>query len=709
MLSRYFGFQEEPFGATPDPRWLYRSARHREALASLRYGFLSNRGFTALIGPPGLGKTTLLFQFLHDIRNSTRIVFLFDTQCEPPGLLRYILRDLGIAPAVNGDEMHVQLEDVLVKEARAGRRVVVVVDEAQNLSDESLEMLRLLTNYETPRAKLLHIVLSGQPLLADTLMKPSMEQLRQRVTTSCWLEPFSIEETTAYIRHRLEQAGYRGAPLFRKDALRRIMVASHGIPRLINNLCFNALSLCCEQKRQQVDGSMAAEAIAIQELDPESRKKITARWELAAGQPLQPRQSIQPEQLLRPEQPIQREKLLQPEQPHQTAQVLRPKQPLQLEQLLRPEQPAQAEEPEPVLRRLMVPAAAVLLAALGIGVFSLSAGWQPWSHQTGYIQSLNTKFLSASGPQSSQPNISTRIVAAPSSKPSPLNTNDLFVAIPAPATAKIGKVTVAEPPAKTEPSATKVVSPPVPAPAVANIDRVTVAEPPVKTTPSATKVVSPPVPAPAVANIDRVTVAEPPAKIKRFQITAEPDETLQNICVRYLGICDLKRRHEIQALNPNLTDLDHIQAGQKIWLPAPEPAPIVQPSSAQAHLNQVPGASSNANVTPSATTAAIRNPAGGNRGAVESPHVAGKVANAGLPSATGTARAGSYGKVASAGIPGVVKATARVKIPVAPVPDGILPKSTESSNPAEQDTPNCGGTVEMPCPKLQIRPTPPPD
>jgi hypothetical protein len=667
--------------------------------------------------------------------------------------------------------MHMQLEDFLVKEARAGRRVVVVVDEAQNLSDEALEMLRLLTNYETPQAKLLHIVLSGQPLLADTLMKPSMEQLRQRVTTSCWLEPFSIEETTAYIRHRLEQAGYRGAPLFRKDALRRIMVASHGIPRLINNLCFNALSLCCEQKRQQVDGSMAAEAIAIQELDPESRKKITARWELAAGQSIQPEQLLRPdqpiqrekllqpdqphqteqvlrpkqplqlEQLLRPEQPIRREKLLQPEQPHQTEQMLRPKQPLQLEQLLRPEQPAQAEEPEPVLRRLMVPAAAVLLVALGIGVFSLSAGWHPWSHRTSYIQSLNTKFLLASGPQSSKPNISTRIVAAPSSKPSPLNTNDLSVSIPAPATANIdratvaelaakttpsatkalsppipapalanrSRVTVAEPPAKTTPSATKALSPPTPAPAVANIDRVIVAEPPVKTTPSATKVVSPPTPAPAVANIDRVIVAEPPAKIKRFQITAEPNETLQDICVRYLGICDLKRLHEIQALNPNLTDLDHIQAGQKIWLPAPEPAPIAQPSSAQAHLIQTPGASSNANVKPSAATAAIRNPAGGDRGAAELPHVAGKVAHAGLPGATSTAWAGSYGKVASAGIPSVVKRAAPAKMPVVPVPAAMLPKPAGSSNPAEQDTPNCGGTVEMPCPKLQIRPTPPPD
>ena len=137
------------------------------------------------------------------------------------------------------------------------------------------------------------------------------------------------------------------------------------------------------------------------------------------------------------------------------------------------------------------------------------------------------------------------------------------MSIPAPGTAKIGKVTVAEHPTKTEPSATKALSPPIPAPALANIGRVTVAEPPAKTEPSATKVLSPPIPAPAVANIDRGTAAEPLAKIKRFQITAEPNETLQDICVRYLGIWDLKRLHQIQALNPDLTGLDHIQAGQK--------------------------------------------------------------------------------------------------------------------------------------------------
>ena len=898
MLSQYFGFQEEPFGATPDPRWLYRSAKHREALASLRYGFYSNRGFTALIAPPGLGKTTLLYQFLHDIRNSARIVFLFDTQCETLGLLRYILRALGIAPAANGDEMHAQLEEVLVQEYRAGRRVLVVVDEAQNLSDEALEMLRLLTNYETPQAKLLHIILSGQPLLADTLMKPSMEQLRQRVSTTACLEPFSMDETTAYIRHRLEQAGYRGAPLFRKDALRRIMAASHGVPRIINNLCFNALSLCIEQERQQVDGGLAAEAIAIQELDPAARKKITDRWEATAGQSLEPEpsprsedwiqreepiqarqptrleerlqhekplqieqpieaeqpvpsppaplpeQQLQAEKLLQPVEPLQAEplqfeqslqseqrtqteapiasaqprvpeKLIQPVQPLQQEQELRfeqllrseqllrfvrpvehekllrterqlrfeqllrseprtqtepplpsaqpplpekqlqpeqllqPVQPLQPEQrlqtepplellpepLLRLGQPAEDEEPKSALRKLLVPAAAVLLMASGIGMFSLFAGWQPWSRLTGYLEPFDTKVQSASRPQPSEPDTSTPDTDAPSSKPSPLNTNDLTASTPAPGavsadeesdpTAKTkpsparvlvsapvpadgSRITVAVPAAKTTPLASKVVSSPVSAPALSSRGRVTATKSPAETSTMSAMVIPPANPALSATNINRAAVAEPPTKARPFQITAEPNQTLHDICVRYLGIWDLKRLHEIQALNPELTDLDHIQAGQKIWLPAPEPAPIAQPSPAQAHPNQTAGAGTNAGVRASATTASARNPAGGNLGAAESPYDARRVANASLPSVTGGSGAGHYGKVAPAGIPRPSKGTALANMHVAPVPAEMIPKPA-SNNPAEQDTPNCGGAVEVPCPKLKIRPTSPPD
>jgi general secretion pathway protein A len=275
MLQRYFGFNGDPFGATPDPRCLYYSNTHREALASLKYGFYSNRGFTALIAPPEMGKTTLLFRFLTDIRESARSVFLFDidAQCQPQELVGYILRDIGITPGRSSAEVHEQLDGVLLTESRAGRRFVVVIDEAQNLSDAALEKVRLLTNFETPRAKLMQIVLAGQPQLSEKLMQPSMVQLRQRISTVCRLDPFSPEETRAYIDQRLKLVDYDGKPLFTKEAIDLITEASGGIPRTINNLCFNALSLCCALKSKQVDGRMVADAVADLELIP--RSKVT--------------------------------------------------------------------------------------------------------------------------------------------------------------------------------------------------------------------------------------------------------------------------------------------------------------------------------------------------------------------------------------------------------------------------------------------------
>jgi general secretion pathway protein A len=270
MLQRYFGFIGDPFGTTPDPRCLYYSNTHREALASLKYGFYSNRGFTALIAPPGMGKTTLLFRFLTDLRESARSVFLFDidTQCQPQELVSYILRDIGITPGKNDAETHEQLDSALLAEARAGRRFVVVIDEAQNLSDATLEKVRLLTNFETPRAKLMQIVLAGQPQLSEKLMQPSLAQLRQRISIVCRLKPLSAEEIGAYINHRLKLAGYGGGTLFTENALSLIVDASDGIPRTINNLCFNSLSLCCALKSKQVNSSMVADAIADLQLVP---------------------------------------------------------------------------------------------------------------------------------------------------------------------------------------------------------------------------------------------------------------------------------------------------------------------------------------------------------------------------------------------------------------------------------------------------------
>jgi general secretion pathway protein A len=291
MLLRYFGLSEDPFGVTPEPRFLYHSHTHREALASLKYGFQSNRGFTALIAPPGLGKTTLLYRYLSDIQESARIVFLFDidSQSEPRELIGAILRDLGVTPANTSTGMHEQMNAVLVEEARRGRVVVVVIDEAQNLSHAALETLRLLSNFETTQAKLIHIVLAGQPQLSETLMEPSLVQLRQRITTVCKIELLSDGETRDYIDHRLRRAGHSGEPLFTSDALDLIVKASQGIPRTINNLCFNALSICRALNGKQVSAGMVEEAVMDLDLVPPC-KEVPAVPAQPSPFPLQPRQ-----------------------------------------------------------------------------------------------------------------------------------------------------------------------------------------------------------------------------------------------------------------------------------------------------------------------------------------------------------------------------------------------------------------------------------
>lgn len=279
MLAHYFGFEEDPFGATPDPRYLYASRTHREALASLHYAFYCNRGFTALIAPPGMGKTTLLFGFLQQIRESARTAFLFNSQCSSTDLLRNILTEIGLTPRESMGKMLEQLNDELVQTAHSGRHFVVVVDEAQNLSEEALEMLRLLTNFETPRAKLMQIVLSGQPQLFDKLTRPGLVQLRQRVSTFCMLEPFSPDETVAYIEHRLKVGGYQGPRLFTAEALAGIAEASEGIPRNINTLCFNTLSLLCALKKKEVSLAVLKEVLEdlhLESQEPRKQERQTA-------------------------------------------------------------------------------------------------------------------------------------------------------------------------------------------------------------------------------------------------------------------------------------------------------------------------------------------------------------------------------------------------------------------------------------------------
>ena len=268
MFLDFYRLRVQPFGVSPDPRFLYLSASHGEALASLYCGIESNRGFLALIAPPGLGKTTLLHRLLEQVRDTSRTVFLFNTQCDSREFFRSLLLDLGIAsPALDLVQMHAQINRVLLEEHRAGRCFLLVIDEAQNLHESVLETVRLLSNFETPTSKLLQIILSGQPQLAEVLARPTLSQLRQRVSILTRLQPFTPDETASYIEHRLRVAGYSGGRLFSPGALEIIAAHSRGIPRNINNLCFNALLIGCALKRTRIDGEVLREVIADVEVN----------------------------------------------------------------------------------------------------------------------------------------------------------------------------------------------------------------------------------------------------------------------------------------------------------------------------------------------------------------------------------------------------------------------------------------------------------
>jgi general secretion pathway protein A len=258
----FFGLSLQPFGVSPDPSFLYLSRTHREALASLVYGVETGLGFLALIAKPGMGKTTLLFSLLENLRNSARSAFLFQTQCTSREFMQFLISELGYD--TGGQDvvrMQEQLNSYLLREARLGKRFVVVIDEAQNLDPSVLETVRLLSNFETPHAKLLQIVLAGQPGLADKLASRHMVQLRQRVSLLNRLEPLCAEETELYVQHRLRISGYTGKSLLTPEALSMLIEFAQGVPRNINNFCFNALSLAFALKRKVIDAAIAREVI----------------------------------------------------------------------------------------------------------------------------------------------------------------------------------------------------------------------------------------------------------------------------------------------------------------------------------------------------------------------------------------------------------------------------------------------------------------
>lgn len=243
MYQSFYGFTEMPFNITPDPRFLYLSPTHQDALQHLKYGVHERKGFIVLVGEVGCGKTTLCRRFLNELdpaRYDTALILnprITETQ-----MLRAILSELGETKLSRSQHDLVdQINKVLLERIEHGRDIILIIDEAQNLSFEVLEQIRLLSNLETDKQKLLQIILMGQPELKEVLAREELRQLRQRILVHYELHPLSRAEIAHYIHHRLSLAGANGRPAFTPWAIRAIHRYSGGVPRIVNNLCDRAL------------------------------------------------------------------------------------------------------------------------------------------------------------------------------------------------------------------------------------------------------------------------------------------------------------------------------------------------------------------------------------------------------------------------------------------------------------------------------------
>jgi general secretion pathway protein A len=272
MYLKLFGFQEKPFHITPNPRFIFLSKTHREAFAHLLYGIQQRVGFLSLTGEVGTGKTTVLRTLLQQLEESDfRVALIFNPCLNALELLQAIHREFGIAfdrDRANLPQLHDSLNDFLLQQRQAGKTVVLVVDEAQDLDPAVLEQLRLLSNLETPTEKLIQMVLVGQPELEQILRRKDLRQLRQRLAVRYHLEPLDASDTAAYVLHRLRVAGWQGAGLFSEKALRLIFQSTGGTPRLINLLCDRALLVAYGRDSDSV--SLRDIRLAKNELEPAS-------------------------------------------------------------------------------------------------------------------------------------------------------------------------------------------------------------------------------------------------------------------------------------------------------------------------------------------------------------------------------------------------------------------------------------------------------
>jgi general secretion pathway protein A len=292
MYKSFFKLQSSPFGTSPDPRFLYMMPHTREALACLEYGISARKGFTVLTGEVGTGKTTLLRRALSSFSNRrVSTAFVFNPRLDVLDFFEFVLTDFGLVPQTRTKSgMLLQLNRWLIERYRMEETCVVVVDEAQNLSWELLEEIRLLTNLETSSEKLLQIVLSGQPELEEKLRHPSVRQLRQRVSLWCRTQALTEVQTNSYVAERLRIAG-ASWQIFSPEALELIHRFSRGIPRIINLLCEHSLILAYVEQVQQVTPTIV-ESVAT-ELELDMQPFMLSSAALGNGGPLSSRSATE--------------------------------------------------------------------------------------------------------------------------------------------------------------------------------------------------------------------------------------------------------------------------------------------------------------------------------------------------------------------------------------------------------------------------------
>lgn len=262
MYADHYGFSERPFNVTPDPRFLYFTDSHREALAALFYGITKKMGFVVITGEVGTGKTTLLYTLQDHLGDQVKTANLFHTKTTFRELLKNVLLEFEL-PVTDDDTFLLidRLSHYLVEQSRKGDIVTLIIDEAQNLSEDVLEDIRLLSNLETRMSKLLQIVLVGQPELETKLQSEGLRQLKQRIAVQRRIKPLSQKECLDYIEHRVRIVGGEPSKVFTPEALKLIAQNAKGIPRLINVICHNALLTGYSLSRKRVDADIVHEVL----------------------------------------------------------------------------------------------------------------------------------------------------------------------------------------------------------------------------------------------------------------------------------------------------------------------------------------------------------------------------------------------------------------------------------------------------------------